>query len=71
MVSKSFTLAIDGRTYQVQVVRSGVISIDGEIYNVEGDEKGVRINGELLTASLSGDFAVVGGKLYETEWRIG
>ena len=70
MVKRAFKLTIDGKTYQVSVLHSGAISIDDNIFAVEMEEKGVRINGEPLTASLSEGFAIVGGKLYETEWEV-
>ena len=70
MVDKSLSLIIDGKAYQVEVLRPGVISVDGNIFNVEVEENSVRVNDELLTASLSDDFAVVGGKLYETECKV-
>ncbi|MBL7200771.1 MAG: hypothetical protein ISS56_11525 [Anaerolineae bacterium] len=68
MVKKSFALTIDGKTFQVEVLRPGTISVDGNVYNVEVGEDGVRINDEALVASLSEEFAIVGGKLYETTW---
>ena len=71
MVDKALALTIDGKTYQVQVLRPGVISVDGNVFNVEMDEKGVRVNDEPFVASLSEGFAIVGGKLYETEWESG
>ena len=70
MVKKSFSLTIDGRTYQVEVLRPGVISVDGQVHNVEVSDEGVSVDDELIVASLSEDFAVVGGKLYETEWKV-
>ena len=69
MVTKSFTLNIDGRTYQVEAVRPGVLAIDGHIVNVQVTEQGVSIDGEPLVASMSDGFAIVGGKLYEAEWE--
>jgi len=71
MVKKSFALTVDGKTYQVEILGSGRISVDGNVYTVELDDKGVRINDEAVTASLSEGFAIVGGKLYETEWQAG
>jgi hypothetical protein len=68
MVKKAFELTIDGKTYQVQVLRPGTISVDGNVYSVEVSEDGVRINDEKVVASLSEEFAIVGGKLYETAW---
>jgi hypothetical protein len=70
MVKRAFKLTIDGKTYQVSVLHPGAISIDGNVFTVEMEKKGVRINGEPLTASLSEGFAIVGGKLYETEWEV-
>jgi hypothetical protein len=69
MVKKSFALNVDGKTYQVEVLRAGTISIDGNVYNVEIDGGSVRVNDETYAASLSEGFAIVGGKLYETEWQ--
>ena len=69
MVKKSLSLNIDGRTYQVEVLRPGVLSVDGQIVNVEITDNGVSVEGEPLVASLSEGFAIVGGKLYETEWE--
>jgi hypothetical protein len=71
MVKKSFALTVDGKTYQVEVLGPGRISVDGNVYTVELDDKGVRVNDEAVTASLSEGFAIVGGKLYETEWQAG
>jgi len=70
VVKKSFALTVDGKTYQIEILRPGTISVDGNVYNVEVDEQGVRVNGEAWVASLSDDFAIVGGKLYETEWVV-
>jgi len=70
MVKKSVSLNIDGRTYQVEVLRPGVLSIDGQVVNVEITDNGVSVEGEPLVASLSDGFAIVGGKLYETEWEV-
>ena len=69
MVKKSLSLNVDGRTYQVEVLRPGVLSVDGQVVNVEVTDKGVTVDGEALAASLSEGFAIVGGKLYETEWE--
>lgn len=70
MVKKSLSLNVDGKTYQVEVLRPGMISVDGNVFTVEMIEDGVIVNGEGLVASLSDDFAIVGGKLYETEWKV-
>jgi hypothetical protein len=70
MVKKSFALTIDGKTYQVEVLRPGVISVDGNVFNVEIEDNGVRVDDASFVASLSDDFAIVGGKLYETEWQV-
>jgi hypothetical protein len=67
---KSFTLSVDGKTFQVEVVRPGVLSVDGQVFNVETNDNGVTVEGESLVASLSEGFAVVGGKLYQTEWQV-
>ena len=69
MVNKSFTLNVDGKTYQVDVPGPSMISIDGNVFQIEMTEKGVKVNGEALVASLSEGFAIVGGKLYETGWK--
>jgi hypothetical protein len=69
MVSKSLSLTIDGKTYQVEVIKPGVIAVDGNVFNVEVDGKRVRVDDQELTASLSDDVAVVSGNLYETEWK--
>ena len=65
----SFALTVDDKTYQVQVVRPGTISIDGNVYTVEKTENGVKVGDETFVGSLSDDFAIIGGKLYETEWE--
>jgi len=65
----SFALTIDDKTYQVQVLRPGTISIDGNVYSVEKTEKGVKVGDESFVGSLSEGFAIVGGKLYEIEWE--
>jgi hypothetical protein len=70
MVSKSFELIIDGKTYRVEALRPGVISVDGNVFNVQVSEAGVTVDGQSLVASLSDGFAIVGGKLYETEWEV-
>jgi len=69
MVNKSFELVVDGKSYSVEVVRPGVISVDGHVYNVETTDKGVTVEDESYAASLSDGFAIVSGKLYETEWK--
>jgi hypothetical protein len=70
MVKKSFELTVDGKTYQVEALRPGVLSIDGNVVNVTTSEQGVTINDEPLAASLSDGFAIVGGKLYQTGWQV-
>ena len=65
----SFALTIDDKTYQVQVLRPGTISIDGNVYTVEKTKNGVKVGDETFVGSLSDGFAIVGGKLYETEWE--
>ena len=65
----SFALTIDDKTYQVQVLRPGTISIDGHVYTVEKTENGVKVGDEAFVGSLSHGFAIIGGKLYETEWE--
>jgi hypothetical protein len=70
MVSKSFELIIDGKTYRVEALRPGVISVDGNVFNVQVGKSGVTVNDRSLAASLSEGFAIVGGKLYETEWKV-
>lgn len=70
MVSKSFSLTIEGKTYQVAVLQPGVISIDGKVIPVEANGKRVNVNGTSVVASLSEDFAVVGGKLYDITWQV-
>ena len=42
----SFALTIDDKTYQVQVLRPGTISIDGNVYTVEKTENGVQVDDE-------------------------
>ena len=69
MVSKSFTLDIDGKTYQVDVPGPGMISIDGNVFQIEMVGNGVKVDDEAMIASLSEGFAIVGGKLYEVEWK--
>jgi hypothetical protein len=65
----SFALTIDDKTYQVQVLRPGTISIDGNVFNVEKTKNGVKVGDETFVGSLSEGFAIIGGKLYETEWE--
>ena len=65
----SLALTIDGKTYQVQVLRPGTLSIDGNVYTVEKTENGVKVGDETFVGSLSEGFAIIGGKLYETEWK--
>jgi hypothetical protein len=67
---KSFALTIDGQTYQVEILRPGVISVDGNVFRVERIAKGVTVDGTPMVGSMSEGFAVVGGKLYETEWQL-
>lgn len=69
MINKSFALTVDGKTYQVDVPGPGMISVDGNVFQIEMDAKGVKVNGETVVASLSEGFAIVGGKLYETGWK--
>jgi hypothetical protein len=74
--TRSIELTIDGKAYQVQILRHpdserpAVIAIDGNVFNVEKSANGVKVNDESFVASLSGDFSIVGGKLYETEWKV-
>ena len=70
MVKRSFSLTVNGKTYRVEVVKSGVIAVDGNVFNVELSPKGVRVNGNLVASSLSADVAVVAGKLYQTQWQV-
>jgi hypothetical protein len=70
MVKKSFALTVEGKTYQVDVVRPGVIAVDGHVFNVEMTANGVAVDGNKLVASLSKDFSIVGGVLYDTEWKV-
>jgi hypothetical protein len=69
--ARRFQLTIDERTYDVQIVRPGVISVDGNLFNVERLANGVKVDEESFVASMCTDFAIVGGKLYETEWKAG
>ena len=66
---KSFTLDVDGKTYQVEAIRPGVLAIDGNVVQVEITEKGARIDDEAIAATLSEGFAIVSGKLYEIDWQ--
>jgi hypothetical protein len=68
--AKAFELAIDGKTYHVQVLRPGVISVDGNVFNVEITPNGVKVDDESFVASMCTDFGIVSGKLYETEWAL-
>jgi hypothetical protein len=73
---RSFELTIDGKTYQVQILRHpdserpAVIAVDGNVFNVKKSANGVKINDESFVASLAADLSIVGGKLYETEWKV-
>jgi hypothetical protein len=67
---KSFVLKVEGTTYQAEILRPGVISVDGNVFHVEKTAKGVNVDGTPMAGSLSTGFAVVGGKLYETEWEL-
>jgi hypothetical protein len=67
---KSFALTIDGQTYQVETLRPGVISVDGNVFHVERTARGVIVDGDPMVGSMSEGFAVVGGKLYETDWQL-
>lgn len=66
---KSFTLDVDGKTYQVEVIRPGVLAIDGNVVQVEITEQGAQIDDEAIAATLSEGFAIVSGKLYEIDWQ--
>jgi hypothetical protein len=66
---RSFALTIDDKTYQVQILCPGMISVDGNVYTVEKTENGVKVDDEAFVGSLSDGFAIIGGKLYETEWE--
>jgi hypothetical protein len=68
--SRAFELTIDGKTYQVQILRPGVISIDGNVFSVEMTPNGVKVDDESFVASMCNDVGIVGGKLYETEWTV-
>lgn len=67
---KSFVLTIDGTTYRAEIVRPGVIAVDGNVFHVEKTDRGVSVDGTPMVGSLSEGVAVVGGKLYETEWEL-
>ena len=73
--TRVFELGIDGKIYQVQVLRPGVIAIDGNVFNVETTPNGVKVDNELLVASIYADarqsegLSIVGGKLYETKGK--
>lgn len=66
---KSFTLNVDGKTYQVQAIRPGVLSIDGNVVQVKITEQGAQIDDESMAATLSEGFAIVSGKLYAIDWQ--
>lgn len=68
--SKSFKLTVDGKAYQVDIPGPGMISVDGNVFKIAIDPKGIQVNDKLLVSSLSQDFAIVGGKLYEVSWKI-
>lgn len=67
---KSFVLTIDGTTYRAEILRPGVISVDGNVFHVAKTDRGVSVDGTPVVGSLSEGFAVVSGKLYETEWEL-
>jgi hypothetical protein len=69
-VVKSFVLTIGGTTYRAEILRPGVISVDGNVFHVQKTERGVNVDGAPMVGSLSEGFAVVGGKLYETAWEL-
>jgi hypothetical protein len=75
-LTRAFELVIDGKTYQVQVLRPGVIAVDDNVFNVEITPNGVKVGNELFIASIgtdasqSGRLSIVGGKLYETAWKV-
>jgi hypothetical protein len=66
---KSFVLTIDGKTYQVEILRPGVIAVDGSVFHVGKTDRGVTVDGTPMVGSMSEGFAVVAGKLYETQWQ--
>ena len=68
--ARAFELTIDGKSYQVQILRPGVISVDGNVFNIEMLDNGVKVDDGSFVASMYGDIGIVGGKLYETEWKI-
>ena len=39
------------------------------IYTIEKTENGIKVGEEAFVGSLSDGFAIIGGKLYETEWE--
>ena len=65
-----FELTIDGKRYQVQIVRPGMIAVDGNVFNVEMTSDGVKVDNELFVASVGTDLSTVGGRLYKTEWKV-
>ncbi|MBN1936944.1 MAG: hypothetical protein JW934_19945 [Anaerolineae bacterium] len=69
VMSKSFTLTVDGKSYKVDVPSPGMISVDGNVFPIEITGNGVKVNGSNLVSSLSEGFAIVAGKLYETELK--
>ena len=56
---------------EIREIEHDMAGIDERIeaLNVEVTDKGVTVEDEALVASLSEGFAIVGGKLYETEWE--
>ncbi len=69
MVNKTLQLTIDGKTYRVDVPGPGMISVDGNVFQIEMTPNGVKVNDKPVVCSLSPDFAVVAGKLYSTGWK--
>jgi hypothetical protein len=67
---KSFALTIDGKSYRAEILRPGVISVDGNVFHVEKTDRGVQVDGTPMVGSLSEGFAVVGGRLYETDSEL-
>ena len=47
-----------------------MIAIDGNVFNVEMTSNGVKVDDESFVASMCTDFGIVGGKLYEAEWKV-